>query len=319
VQVEARSLDEPVVDQPRLVRLQVVEHEVHLNIRRHALLDAVEEGTELDAAVTPLAGADHRAGLHVEGGEEVERAVAAVVASAPFGLARPQRECRRRALRGLDLRLLVHAQHQGALRRGQVMPDNVAHLLDECRIGGELEGLRPVRPQAEGAPDAAHRGLAHAGAARHRARAPVRGVPRCLPQRQGDQALDRLVADGPRRPGARRVHQPLQAALGEAPAPGRHRLAAHAQSGGHPGVGRARLRAGQHDLDALGQGLAHAAPAQQATQFGPLRLGQFQRYSLGSAGHGAPPTPGAASYSRSPKPHANFQLRPLGRVDKPGP
>ena len=36
-------------------------------------------------------------------------------------------------------------------------PDDVANLVHEVRIAGELEGLRPMRLQAEGAPDAAAR------------------------------------------------------------------------------------------------------------------------------------------------------------------
>jgi hypothetical protein len=117
-------------------------------------------------------------------------------------------------------------------------------------------------------------------------------------QRQGDQPFDRRVADGPRRPGARRVHQPLQPVRGEAPAPGRHRLAADAQGPGHAQVGRAGLGAGQHDPDALGQGqgLADAAPAQQTLQLGPLGLGQLQRHGLGSTRHDAPPHPGRVTF-----------------------
>jgi hypothetical protein len=54
--------------------------------------------------------------------------VATVVVRVPLGLARPQGECWRRALRRLDLRLLVHAQHQGTLRRGQAEVDHIATL-----------------------------------------------------------------------------------------------------------------------------------------------------------------------------------------------
>jgi hypothetical protein len=49
--------------------------------------------------------------------------------------------------------------------------------------------------------------------------------------------------------------------LGEAPTPGRHRLAADAKGLGHPEVGRTGFGAGQDDADALGQSLAHATPA----------------------------------------------------------
>jgi hypothetical protein len=115
------------------------------------------------------------------------------------------------------------------------------------------------------------------------------------------QALDRIVANAAWRPRARRVHQSFQAVLGEASAPGRHRLAADAQDLSHPEVGRAGFGTSQHDADALGQCLANATPTQQALQLGPLRLSQFQHHSLGPAGHDAPPNRGAASYSSSPR------------------
>src|SRR6266571_153470 len=38
----------------------------------------------------------------------------------------------------------------------EVEPCDVTHLLDKHRVGGELEGLDPVRLQAEGSPDAMH-------------------------------------------------------------------------------------------------------------------------------------------------------------------
>ena len=80
--------------------------------------------------------------------------MALIVVGAPLGDARGQRQERLRAIQRLDLALLVDAQHQGLQRRVQVQPHDVAHLLDEQRIAGELEGLLPVRLQAEGAPDA---------------------------------------------------------------------------------------------------------------------------------------------------------------------
>ena len=49
---------------------------------------------------------------------------------------------------------LVDTEHQGAVRRRQIEPNDVADLVHEVRIAGELEGLRAVRLHAEGAPDA---------------------------------------------------------------------------------------------------------------------------------------------------------------------
>ena len=60
VQVPAWALDEPVVDELGLVGGRVVEHEVDVEVGRHRRLNLIQEGTELDCAMPPLAGADHR-------------------------------------------------------------------------------------------------------------------------------------------------------------------------------------------------------------------------------------------------------------------
>lgn len=79
------------------------EDEVDFQRGGHRRLDGVEEGVELGAAMARLAGADDRAGPHVQGGEEVQGAVALVVMGVPFGPAGAQRQHGRRALQGLDL------------------------------------------------------------------------------------------------------------------------------------------------------------------------------------------------------------------------
>ena len=56
----------------------------------------------------------------------------------------------------LNLALLIHAQDHRALGRRHVEPDDVAHLLNKLRIGGELESLESlgaVRLQTKGSPD----------------------------------------------------------------------------------------------------------------------------------------------------------------------
>jgi hypothetical protein len=63
----------------------------------------------------------------------------------------PGRRGRTGAVQGLDLGLLVDAQHQRPVGRVDVEPDHVADLLDEQRVGAELEridevGLQPERP-----------------------------------------------------------------------------------------------------------------------------------------------------------------------------
>src|SRR6478609_2661735 len=274
MQLKSRMLDQPVMDQLRLVRLQVVEHKMHRQVRRNTALDLLQELAELDAAMTWLAAADHGAGLYVERCEQVEGAMPAIIV---------------RHVHGLDLGLLVHAQHQRAIGWCEVQANDIAHLLDESRIGGELERVGLMWAQAEGAPDPRHRSLAHACAARHPARAPVRGVGRRLLQCEGDQALNRPVIDAPRGTGAGGIDQSLQPMRGEASTPQRHGLAAHLQSRRDAQIGGTWLRTGQDDAQALSQCLTGSVPPQQALQRSLLALAEIQRDGLGSTRHGAPP------------------------------
>ena len=123
--------------------------------------DLVEELPELGGAMLGVAPANDRAGGDVEGGEQGRRAVAGVVVRAPLNLSRAHWQKRLASIQRLDLRLLVHAQQaQSPLRRRQVEADDVVNLLDEQRIGGQLEvsvrwGCKPkarqIRWMADGA------------------------------------------------------------------------------------------------------------------------------------------------------------------------
>ena len=191
---------------------------MHVEVRRHDLVDQVEEAAELLGAVPRRHLRDHLAGGDIERGVEVGGAVADVVVGLPRGHPRHQRQHRRRPVERLDLRLLIDAQHDRGLGRVEVQPDDVAHLVDELRIRGELERLDLMRLQPERPPDPADRALAHPGRGRHRARRPVRRVRRLLLERLHDHPLDVLVADRARLARPRLVMQPIEAAPRE-PAP----------------------------------------------------------------------------------------------------
>ena len=150
-------LGEPVADRRGFVRAVVVHDEVDIEARRHVALDLVEKLAELDRAMAGHAFADDGSGLHVERCEQRGRAVPLVVVRAPLGLTGAHRQQRLRAIQRLHLAFLVDAQHHGALRRRQVQADDIAHLLDEQRIGRQFESLGAMRLQAEGAPDPLHR------------------------------------------------------------------------------------------------------------------------------------------------------------------
>jgi hypothetical protein len=88
---------------------------------------------------------------------------------------------------------LIDPQHDGALGRIEVEPDDVADLVDELRVLGELPRLLAVRLEPERAPDPQHRRLREPDLARHRPGRPVRGVPRRRLERLDDHLLDLLV------------------------------------------------------------------------------------------------------------------------------
>ena len=81
--------------------------------------------------------------------------MAHIIVGPPLDLPRPHGQQRLRAIQRLDLRLLVRAQYERAIRRVQVQADDIPHLLDEEGVPRQFEGLRPMRLQTEGPPDPA--------------------------------------------------------------------------------------------------------------------------------------------------------------------
>src|SRR6202163_910183 len=92
---------------------------------------------------------DDRAVEHVESGEQWGGAVTLVVVGDTFDVAEPHRKHGLGAFEGLDLALLVDAKHYRLVRWVEIKPDHVAQLLDEERIGRELEAAGAVRLQTE--------------------------------------------------------------------------------------------------------------------------------------------------------------------------
>ncbi len=164
----------------------------------------------------------------------------------PFQLPRPHREHGLRAVQGLDLRLLVHAEDDRLVRGIQVQTHDVADLVDQQRIRGELEAIDPVWPEPKSAPDAADRHRAHSESLGHVPGAPVgRGLGLAL---QGQVSpLARL--GHPRSYGALRarlVEQAIQPAFDEARPPLPDRRVRQPEPLGHTLVVQA-LGARQYD------------------------------------------------------------------------
>jgi hypothetical protein len=102
-----------------------------------------------------------------------------VVVSASLWHPGHHRERRLGALQGLDLGLLVHAEHDCGLGWVEVEPDHVVELVDEKRVVGELEVINPVGLELELLPDLPDRRLRQPGPLRHLRATPVRRVRRC--------------------------------------------------------------------------------------------------------------------------------------------
>jgi len=127
----------------------------------------------------------------VEGRKQGEGAVAHEVMRAGTDRANAQRQPWLCAFQGLALRLLVAAQHQCPVRRGQIQPDHVPELDLEVLVARELEGPQTVRLDVVGAPDSLHLRGRDLRVLRHRAHAPARAPDRRL-HGLGDHALNRL-------------------------------------------------------------------------------------------------------------------------------
>src|SRR5215475_4240007 len=131
----------------------VVHDDVHVEIDRHVALDLIEKLAELRCAVATHALAHDGSGLDVESGKERGRSVPRVVVCPALSLSGAHRQQRLCAVERLNLALLIDAEHDGPFGRRQIEPNDVAHFLDEQRIGRELECLDPVPLQPEGTPD----------------------------------------------------------------------------------------------------------------------------------------------------------------------
>ena len=286
--MEAGPLGEPVPDQRRLVGGVVVGNQVHVQLGGHLGLYGIEKLAELQGPVAAVALANHLTGPGIQSGEEGRGAVAHVIMGAPLGLARTQGQKRPGAVQGLDLGLLVHAQDQRPVRRVEVEPHNIPHLLDEEGVRRQLEGLGAVGLQREGTPDAAHGVVAQTGTPGHGPGAPVCSILRCGLQGQRHDPLNVSIGDsaGSARPCF--IHQSVQSTLQEPRPPLANRRLRHSQLCGHSGV-RLALRTFQNHSGPLGQRLRRLGPARPLSQCLPFIVGERQRWGWSTKTHVNPP------------------------------
>jgi len=140
----------------------------------------VQKPKKLTRPVPGQALADNEAALHIEGSKQRGRAMPLVVMRHGRGPSLLERDAWLCAVERLDLALLVDAEHDRALRRIEVKPDNVSDFLLELRVIRNLEALDEVRLQAGLCPDAPDSRRADTNHLPNRRTAPMRRVGRRL-------------------------------------------------------------------------------------------------------------------------------------------
>jgi hypothetical protein len=195
----------------------------------------------------------------------------------PRGLAGLHRQRRLGAIERLDLRLLIHAEHQRALRRRHVEPDDIDDLLGQPRIAGELERADLMRLELVLAPDPVHRRRRDPGRGRQSPHAPLHAAIRRLLQRLGQHPLDLVIVDRARTTRTRRVSQARHALLIETASPQPHGRQRHPELRGDLGIRRALGRA-QHDPRPQRLLLRHRRTPKQRAQIALLVLRELDRY-----------------------------------------
>ena len=130
---------EPPLDVAMLVNTEVVQDQVDVELLRDRSIEGVEEQAELSIAMAEMELRHHGSVQRIEGRKQVNVPVASVVVRASLGEAGSEGQNGLSAVERLDLGLLVHREHDSALRRVQVEADHVVDLLDVVLVPTDLE------------------------------------------------------------------------------------------------------------------------------------------------------------------------------------
>ena len=246
----ARPLGQPGAHFRMFVGRIVVNHQMQVQFRRRLLVDQAQKCEKLLMAMASVAFADHLAVRHVQRGEQRGGAVADIVMGVAFGVSQSQRQHRLSAIQGLNLALLVDAQHHRIVGRIQIQCRDVSHLLNKEWIAGQLERLAQMRLDSEQVEPSLHGALRHLLGFRHQPNAPGTGIVRLFLQGPVDQLRHPLVIVGARTTGPQFVMQSANAKLQEPAPPLAHQRGGNVQPPRHVGIGQT-FGAGQNDLCSL--------------------------------------------------------------------
>ena len=166
--------------------------------------------------MAPVTLSDDLTLQQLDGGKQRRRSVAFVVMSHRAAASLLQGQPGLGPVQSLNLALLVHAEHDGLLRRVEIEADHIGELLQELRISGQLECLDPVRLEVVAPPDVVDGRLAHPLTLRHQPATPLGDPLRFRLQGGVDHGLDlvRPIGRLAAAPGSH-VSQARQSLLGE--------------------------------------------------------------------------------------------------------
>lgn len=281
VDVVARVVYEPTFHGRVLVCRVVVDDEMHVELRRDAVIEVAQERQEFLVTMSWLALRDDRAACDIERSEQRGRSMAVVVMGDTFNVPESDRQERLGAFECLNLRLLVYAQHERVFGRIEIQPNNVPDLLDEERIGGEFEVTGSMRLDVEQREIALNRALGDSGFGGQRTHRPLRGPFGFRSQSLVKQRRDALLVMGPRPPGSGLTVQASQTEFPKASPPERHKRLTRLQTLGDLVVPQT-VRGPEHHLGAPHQRRRECAGLGQRLQLGPRRGRQLQRQSRAS-------------------------------------
>ena len=217
------------------------------------------ELAELHGTVAAVTTPEDLPGVGVQSGKERNGPVAAVVMGAPFHLTGPHWQQRTRAVQRPESGTSHPHRAPRPARVEEVQPHDVPDLIDEQRVAGQLEGLRAVGLETEGAPDPMNCGMAQSRTLRHGASAPVRRIPGSSFQRQRHHLLHLFIAHAAGCPWPRLVQQAVQAPGHKPPSPLAHRGVTDSQVFGDSDVGSIG-RALENNPRSQGKGLRRLGP-----------------------------------------------------------
>ena len=180
--MKAGMATQPTLDTGMLVGGIVVLDQVQVQFARRLLVDALQEADEFLMPVLRHAVTEERAIERTQSRQKGGGAVALVIVRHRANAARFQGQTRLGSGEGLNLALLIDAEHQRFVGRVQVKADDVGELLDELGIATHLERRHPVGSQAVLLPNAAHGGFADALGFGHHPDTPVCRVRRLAVQ-----------------------------------------------------------------------------------------------------------------------------------------